>query len=113
MYKLKKSYICSLNLTHDLIGGKWKLQILDHIRKGENRFSLLDKTITGISQKVLSTQLKELEATGLIIKEIVNDNPPKIIVYHINEKYSNLNEVIDILCKFSESYANDSKIELG
>lgn len=113
MYKLKESYECSLNLTHDLIGGKWKLQILAHIRKGENRFSLLDKTIPNISQKVLSSQLKELEATGLIIKEVIDDNPPKIIIYHINDKYNNLNQVIDLLCEFSEEYANNNGIELG
>ena len=48
--KLKKQYDCNLVMMNDLIGGKWKLRILWHIMNGDNRFSMLEKTIdsTGI-----------------------------------------------------------------
>lgn len=60
MGKIKKKYPCALILTHDLIGGKWKLRILWHIIHGENRFSLLMRAIPDISQKVLVSQLRGL-----------------------------------------------------
>lgn len=65
MGKIKKEYECSLLLTHDLIGGKWKLRILWHIIQGDNRFSLLAKAIPDITQKVLASQIKELETSGI------------------------------------------------
>ena len=51
--KLKKQYDCNLVMMNDLIGGKWKLRILWHIMNGDNRFSMLEKTIDSITPKVL------------------------------------------------------------
>ncbi|MBZ4684072.1 MAG: hypothetical protein PWP46_2218 [Fusobacteriaceae bacterium] len=69
MAKLKSNYKCSLDLTFDLLGGKWKLRILWHIIHGDNRFSLLLKAIPEITEKMLTTQLRELEKHNLIIKK--------------------------------------------
>ena len=87
MSKIKKEYSCALLLANDLIGGKWKLRILWHISHGDNRFSLLTKAIPDISQKVLTTQLKELEQDGIIERTIINDNPPKTIIYDIADSH--------------------------
>ena len=48
--KLKKQYDCNLVMMNDLIGGKWKLRILWHIMNGDNRFSMLEKTIDSITR---------------------------------------------------------------
>lgn len=58
MGKIKDEYFCALLLTMDLLGGKWKLRILWHIINGDNRFSLLRKSIPDITNKMLITQLK-------------------------------------------------------
>lgn len=110
MSKIKKEYSCALILANDLIGGKWKLRILWHIVHGDNRFSLLTKAIPDISQKVLTSQLKELEQSGIIKRIIINDNPPKIIIYEITEEQSNLIDIIEELCDYTKKYAKKKSI---
>lgn len=111
--KLKDNYMCSLLLAHDLIGGKWKMRILWHIIQGHNRFSLLEKGIPDITQKVLTSQLRELEQTGILQKQIIKDTPPKIITYDINDEYHELIPLVNSYCDFSLHYAkiNEIKIE--
>ena len=70
--KIKKDH-CPLILTHSLIGGKWKLKILWHILQGDNRFSELKKEIPGISEKVLYSNLKELEDARLLYREVIKE----------------------------------------
>lgn len=111
--KNKKEYSCALLLANDLIGGKWKLRILWHISHGDNRFSLLTKAIPDISQKVLTTQLKELEQDGIIERTIINDNPPKTIIYDIAEEQSDLIEIVEKLCDYTKEYAKKKSIEVA
>lgn len=113
MAKLKKEYQSSLNLMHDLVGGKWKMRILWHIASGENRFSRLERVMPDITQKVLASQLKELEKTGMIKKEIVNDFPPKTILYHINPANKEIHGILEQSHQFTRAYAKRNKISLG
>ena len=71
MGKLKEEYSCALLLAMDLVGGKWKLRILWHILHGDDRFSLLQKGMPDITEKMLTTQLKEMENSGLILRHVV------------------------------------------
>lgn len=113
MSKIKKNYTCALTLTHDIIGGKWKLKILWHIIHGDNRFSLLVKAIPDISQKVLTTQLKELEHSGLIVRDVINNNPPKIVVYSIAKAQSELIPIVDNVCNYTRKYAIEKNIDVA
>lgn len=113
MSKIKKEYSCALILANDLIGGKWKLRILWHTSHGDNRFSLLTKAIPDVSQKVLTTQLKELEQDGIIERTIIKDNPPKTIIYDIAEEQSDLIEIIEKLCDYTKKYAKKKSIEVA
>ena len=94
--KLKKQYDCNLVMMNDLIGGKWKLRILWHIMNGDNRFSMLEKTIDSITPKVLMSQLNEMEESGLILKHVLVSTPPKVVVYEINPEYSGICEIVNI-----------------
>jgi DNA-binding HxlR family transcriptional regulator len=109
MAKLKEEYSCSLLLTMDLVGGKWKLRILWHIIHGDNRFSLLQKGIPDISEKMLTTQLKEMEETGLICRTIICEKPLNV-QYALSEKYTQLKLIIDSLCDFSKEYGEMNNI---
>lgn len=109
MTKLKREYTCSLLLTMDLVGGKWKLLILWHIMHGDNRFSLLQKGIPDITEKMLTTQLKEMEVTGLICRTVICDKPLNVH-YTISEEYSQLNMIVDSLCDFSKLYGEKNNI---
>ena len=110
--KIKNQYDCNLVMMNDLIGGKWKMRILWHIMNGDNRFSMLEKVIEGIAPKVLMTQLKELEESGLIIKNVLVSNPPKVIVYEINSEYSLIMQIVESAFVFSEMYSRKNSINI-
>ena len=116
MAKIKDSYKCSLELAHNIIGGKWKLRILLHIINGDNRFSTLKRVIPNITEKVLYTNLRELEEHGIIYKESRQENKKMTSVfYYLNQEYSELEEIIYLTCNFSKKYAksNDINIDCG
>ncbi|HKL42583.1 MAG TPA: helix-turn-helix domain-containing protein [Clostridia bacterium] len=73
-----KNYVCHLDLAMDLIRGKWKAVILCHIHGEPKRFLELKRMTTGISQKVLSDKLTDLEKHGLIHREVYPEVPPKV-----------------------------------
>lgn len=108
--KIKDNYNCPFNLIDDLIGGKWKLRIVAHIINGDNRFSILQKKIDDITPKVLMSQLKELEASGLINRNVIKEMPPKIVVYEINKEYSDIVDIVDNLEQFAKGYSNRNDI---
>ena len=71
-------YQCSMELTLDLIGGKWKSLILWHLAENTLRFSELRKTLPQVTQKMLTQQLRELEDCGLVKRFIYTQVPPKV-----------------------------------
>lgn len=73
-----KNYVCSLDLVMDFIRGKWKAVLLCHMYDGPKRFLELQRITDGVSHKVLTEKLKELEEDHLITKTIYNENPPKV-----------------------------------
>jgi DNA-binding HxlR family transcriptional regulator len=112
MAKIQSNYECALILSNDLIGGKWKLRILWHILHGDNRYSLLIKAIRDISPKVLVSQLRELEESGILVKKVIDPNPPKVIVYDVPEKYEELKRLIEMICTFTREYASMNQIHI-
>lgn len=109
MKKLKNEYSCSLLLTMDLMGGKWKMRLLWHIMYGDNRYSLLKKAIPEITEKMLTTQLKELEDSELIIRTVISYKP-LYVEYSLNDKYYDLKQIIDSLCDFTKEYGKSNDI---
>ena len=84
--------------------------IVAHIINGDNRFSILQKKIDDITPKVLMSQLKELEASGLINRNVIKEMPPKIVVYEINKEYSDIVDIDDNLEQFAKGYSNRNDI---
>lgn len=69
---------CPLDLTSGFIGGKWKTIVLWYLVEGVKRFSELKKEIPGITEKMLSLQLKQLEKDGFIQRKIYAQVPPRV-----------------------------------
>ena len=69
---------CPVEATLDLIGGKYKALILWHLSEGTLRFSELRRAITGVTPKMLTQQLRELEAQALISREVFPVVPPRV-----------------------------------
>lgn len=72
-------YTCFFDLTIDVIGGKWKPVILYHLAlDGSLRFNALKRNIQGVTDRMLIRQLRELEADGLVSREVAQVVPPKV-----------------------------------
>ncbi|MCD1619021.1 winged helix-turn-helix transcriptional regulator [Salipiger manganoxidans] len=69
---------CAVEAAISLIDGKWKCVILFHLTDGTMRFSELRRAIPGVTQRTLTNQLRELEADGLIRREVFAQVPPKV-----------------------------------
>ncbi len=69
---------CPAQETLQLISGRWKILILRELFNGIQRFNQLQRSLNGISQKVLTQQLRELEADGMIHREVYPEIPPRV-----------------------------------
>lgn len=68
---------CPMNLTINILSGKWKIAILWHLSRGTIRFNELQRLLTNITQKTLTMQLRELERDGIIYREVYPESPPR------------------------------------
>jgi len=81
-YDYDKPYGCSVEATLAVIGGRWKPIILFHLLQNEVlRFSELQRTIDGITQRMLAKQLRELEADEVIGRKVYAEVPPRVEYY--------------------------------
>lgn len=104
----KKIYNIGVEATMDAIGGKWKPIILCNLRHGSLRTSELKRQIPGISQKMLTQQLRELEEVNIINRKVFNQVPPKV-EYSLSEYGETLGTVLDNLCSWGEMHVETLK----
>ncbi|MDF5716607.1 MAG: helix-turn-helix domain-containing protein [Rhizonema sp. NSF051] len=69
---------CEVEFTLKVIGGRWKVLIIRELIEGVKRFGELQRSLNGITQKMLSQQLRELEEDGIIHREVYPQIPPKV-----------------------------------
>lgn len=110
MDKIEKIYCaasdCPVTTAIEVIGGKWKPIIIWLLIQSELRFGELHKAIPVIALKVLSRQLKELEADGIIIRTAYPEVPPRV-VYRLSEKGRSLSDVMQALSDWSRANLMD------
>lgn len=94
--KLRNEYTCPLEMTHDIIRGKWKPIILWELSKENKSLSCLKNKINGISQKMLLQHLKELAEYGFIGKNTYEGYPLKV-EYFLTERGNKIFEAITIM----------------
>ncbi len=70
--------LCPFSRTMLMIGGKWKTLVLFEVGNGRNRFGILSRNLRGITKKMLTTQLRELEEDGLLDREVFPEVPPRV-----------------------------------
>lgn len=97
------TYNCSMELTLDLIGGKWKSLILWHLSDRTMRFSELRRLVPKATQKMLTQQLRDLEESGLIIRKVYAEVPPKV-EYSLSEFGLSLRPVLEAMCTWGSAY---------
>ncbi len=95
---------CPVEAALELIGGKWKGLALYHLMEGPVRFMALKRQIGGVTQRVLTKQLRELEANGLVRREVFPVVPPKV-EYSLTDKGQSLREIVMALRDWGITHA--------
>ncbi|MDR2258843.1 MAG: helix-turn-helix transcriptional regulator [Treponema sp.] len=86
-----------------MIGNKWKLLILRDLLAGTKRFGELRKSVAGISQKVLTDNLRSLEEDGIVVRKIYAEVPPRV-EYSLSDVGETLRPIIEIMKKWGTAY---------
>ena len=95
---------CPVATTVQLIGNKWKLLIIRNLRmEDKQRFNQLLKTIPGISQKVLTENLRAMEADGLITRTVYAEVPPRV-EYALSELGNSMRPIMDAMEAWGLNY---------
>ncbi|GAB3284428.1 winged helix-turn-helix transcriptional regulator [Parasphingorhabdus pacifica] len=94
---------CTIEVAMAVVGGKWKFVILKHLFPGAQRFGELKRALPGITQRMLTRQLRELEADGLILRTVYREVPPKV-EYSLTAIGRSLENIADQLDQWGQWY---------
>lgn len=94
---------CPVETTLALIGDKWKVLILRDLMPGKKRFGELKKSIGTVSQKVLTAQLRDMEANGLLTRTVYAEVPPRV-EYSLTELGQSLKPILEAMQNWGEAY---------
>ena len=94
---------CPVETTLTLISSKWKVLILRDLLGGARRFGELRRSVGGVSQKVLTAQLREMEDSGLLTRTVFPEVPPHV-EYALTELGSSLKPGLDAMWSWGEAY---------
>lgn len=99
----KELPICPVETTLALIGDKWKVLILRELMPGTKRFGELQRSIGSVSQKVLTSNLRQMEADALVERKVYAEVPPRV-EYSLTELGQSLKPIMDSLWAWGEAY---------
>ena len=94
---------CPVEVTLTLISDRWKVLILRDLMGGTKRFGELKKSVTGISQKVLTDSLRSMEADGLLTRTVYPEVPPRV-EYTLTELGYSLRPILEAMRVWGEDY---------
>ena len=94
---------CPVETTLTLIGDKWKVLILRDLLSGTKRFGELKRSIGSVSQKVLTAQLRAMEASGLVSRKVYPEVPPRV-EYTLTETGYSLRPILDSMVAWGTDY---------
>ncbi|WP_455542098.1 winged helix-turn-helix transcriptional regulator [Intestinibacter sp.] len=97
---------CPVETTLKLIGDKWKVLIIRDLLTGTKRFNELMKSVTGITQKVLTSNLRAMENDGLLSRKVYPQVPPKV-EYTLTDTGYSLKPILDSMLLWGTEYKNN------
>lgn len=103
MMTKNRTFTCGLDAAIAVVGGKWKGLILFALQDGPLRFGELRRAVPGISERVLILQLREMETTGLLHREVYHQVPPKV-EYSLTAFGDSLNTAMAALGEWGEEH---------
>ena len=111
---MRKLYTtCPVEYTASMIANKWKILILRDLITGTKRYNELTRSVVGISAKVLTENLRELESDGIIERKVYPEVPPTV-EYYLTDKGNDLRPIIDLMKEYGLKYkgSNNEQIRL-
>lgn len=103
MAAVKELPACPVETTLTLISDKWKVLILRDLLPGTKRFGELKRSIGSVSQKVLTAQLRQMEDSGLLIRTVYPEVPPRV-EYTLTELGYSLKPILDAMSNWGREY---------
>ena len=103
MTKEKEIPACPVEMTLRLIGDKWKVLIIRDLLDGTKQFNELMRSVTGITQKVLTSNLRAMEASGLLTRTVYPEVPPRV-EYTLTETGYSLKPILDSMVTWGTAY---------
>lgn len=100
---------CPVETTLTLISDKWKVLILRDLLQGTKRFGELKKSIGHVSQKVLTSQLRQMEDSGLLTRKIYAEVPPRV-EYTLTDVGYSLKPIMDAMWAWGEEYKRRNEL---
>jgi len=104
-----KKVTCPVETTIRIIGGRWKVLVIHHLLEATHRFNELHRLLPGISHRTLTKQLRELEADGVIHRELYPEVPPKV-EYSLTPLGRSLHPVLQAMHAWGESADNTPEV---
>lgn len=101
-----RDYNCAVEASIDVIGGKWKPLVLWAIKDGALRFSRIAAELPGITQRMLTRQLRELEEDGIVHREVYAQVPPRV-EYSLTESGRTIVPILEALYAWGEANLGD------
>ena len=111
MEAAKELPACPVETTLMLISDKWKVLILRDLMPGTRRFGELKKSIGTVSQKVLTAQLRDMEAKGLVTRRVYAEVPPRM-EYSLTDLGRSLKPILDAMWSWGEEYKAKNEANL-
>ena len=101
---MSDKFNCPVEATLAVIGGKWKAVLIHHLMDGgAQRFAELRRKTTGISDRILSRQLRELEADGIVERQVFAEVPPRV-EYSLTDYGQTLRPVTVAMCQWGKKH---------
>lgn len=99
---------CPVEITLSLMADKWKFLIIRDLLTGTKRFGELQRSIGGVSQKVLTNNLRQMEQSELIIRKVYAEVPPRV-EYSLTDLGKSLKPILDSMVNWGEDYRKMQK----
>lgn len=100
---MKKHFGCPVQGTSNVFSGKWKVLIVWHLSFGTRRFAEVRDLLPGVSEKVLTAQLRELERDG-VVKRVVTESVPPRVDYMLSDAGNELVTVMEAMCSWGTKH---------
>lgn len=100
---MKPKYGCPVTAAVKVVAGKWKVAIVWHLMSGTKRYSRLRELMPGVSEKVLTAQLRDLESDGVLRRRSAHSSPPQVS-YELSAAGAELAPLMRGLCGWGTKY---------